>query len=1236
VGPAAAAQAQIAGSEEPFITDGAGRTYLGTTPLRIWHRTRGYGQEAAETAFGGRAALDLAGAVGFMDGQFRISNESQFGANVGGGVRWQYDGLLAPGGRILGVTGWYDGQETELGNYFNQGGVSLESLGEYIDLRLNANIPIEDTKQGDDVRFTGVAGFTGNFLTQGTVISQDVALRVVDFEVAPRIYNLNAWFYGGGYQMDGEGISEFGGKGGVRGYVTNDLAVDVGVSDDDVFGTLTVAQFIWTPGRTGSGPTSWVHTLADRMREPVYRNTYVATAQREIAGAVNLTDATGDDIRIVHVDSNATAPGDGSFENPYTSLASLAGAGTEQGDIILVHADTTYLDQSAILKDEQRFLGEGGGVEHTITTSQLGSVVIPESSAGARNGAIPIIDNSGTALNAVLLAVGNDEVSTFSPIEISNFDIRGGARAVYSDDDGAGAPTGVGGVNINQLTISNTTGNAIELNPLQETLADSSQRFRFQPTIDDITFTGVGGDDIRLTMAEANATSTVENIVISDITSTGGNGVGINLIGNKRAVTITDFEWDGGATGDGALRIEDAVGNVTMNGTNVIENGQSGTAFAISLVDGAGVHTVTGTTITNTGGDSIVANGGTGDLNFTGRIDQANVASVVSVSGGHDGDLSFRELTAGAGVIGATAGDGLQFNDADGTYTFVDAVELTGTVNAVNVANGSDAVITLSEAEFTNTTATTIIVDGGAANISLTGSITQSNNAAVLNVQGGHTGTLTFNELTSNAGVITATNGTGLQFNDADGSYTFNDRVFLNGGDAGVDVTNGSAGTFNFVDLDITNPTGVALNIDGSNVVFTSSGDITANNANAVTLQNNTGGSVTINNAITSDEGILVNANTGGTFLFSGQTTLTGTSDGVLITNNTAGSTQFSNVDVTKTGAGRGFVATSAAPGHTVTVLAGNGNVISTQTGVALQLNNIAAGGAGITFQSVSSDGAANGISITNVTGGAVNIGSSGAVAGAGGTIANSTGNAVAITNASNVTLNGLDVENTAAGFDGIEINHTNGVASTVTINNAEITGAGAMGIDYNRTASGTSRLTLNATVINTTTDESVNIDIGGSGAANLSIVNNNQFTNTDDEALVITTSGGAGKTVNLLVDGGTFTNNSTASTVDIATNGSGTVNATITDNTFTNNDAVSGRAFDMESVSPASTIRLNLNNNTGVNGSAANEFLLTETAGDFRIQDVATADDRNSGAIDFVPNQAAFTDDPGPIPPPQ
>ena len=73
-------------------------------------------------------------------------------------------------------------------------------------------------------------------------------------------------------------------------------------------------------------------------------------------------------------------------------------------------------------------------------------------------------------------------------------------------------------------------------------------------------------------------------------------------------------------------------------------------------------------------------------------------------------------------------------------------------------------------------------VSGGTVSTSYSGNVTQSNNAALVSVTNHTTGTITF------TGTLSATNGSGLQFNNADSttSYNFNGTNNLNGGDAGI------------------------------------------------------------------------------------------------------------------------------------------------------------------------------------------------------------------------------------------------------------------------------------------------------------------------------------------------------------------------------------------------------------------------------------------------------------------
>jgi hypothetical protein len=120
---------------------------------------------------------------------------------------------------------------------------------------------------------------------------------------------------------------------------------------------------------------------------------------------------------------------------------------------------------------------------------------------------------------------------------------------------------------------------------------------------------------------------------------------------------------------------------------------------------------------------------------------------------------------------------------------------------------------------------------------------------------GRHSGTLTFS-----TGTLSATGGTGLQFDNADGTYNFNGTTTLNGGDAGIDILNGSTGTFSFgTGTAITNPSGTAFNLSGataSNATVTYSGSISKNNAGvAINIDNHDSGTVAFQTGTLSSTG---------------------------------------------------------------------------------------------------------------------------------------------------------------------------------------------------------------------------------------------------------------------------------------------------------------------------------------------------------------------------------------------
>ncbi|MCA9263450.1 MAG: right-handed parallel beta-helix repeat-containing protein [Planctomycetales bacterium] len=958
---------------QPGFSSGGG--FLGSSPFRLWLQSGRPGQDEADIGIGMRGDAELNNGLLFLDAQYRLNGEDRGGVNIGGGLR-QFSSLGGVGvsPRILGTSFWYDGQTTTNDNYFNQVGVSIESLGEIFDFRANANIPFEDEQLGNNTIVTDNPAFFGNLLGRGTLTPTDVSLRVIELEAAVRVMRTNSWVYGAAYQMDGNGVSDLGYKAGIRGYLINDLVLELGASDDDTFGTSANVGLVWFPGRTPNGTGHGSHTIYDRMREPVYRNNYVATTQILTAGVDAFTDAQGDTIRVVHVDSGAGGGGDGSFESPLSSIDDVFGS-SQEGDLVVVHSGSVFEGQSIQLRDEQRLLGEGGDEMHIVTTSELGDVELPETSTGSRSGAVPIIRNAPG--DAIVLSPTTADGSTVTPIEVSNLVIDGGTR-------GVAAPNGVGEADLNRLTISDTTGNGIDLMPLIETLDDDSTQARFNPTISQVSFDNVGGDDIRLAAGEGVETGmpVLENIAISDVTSTNGNGQGINLSNNTSDVTISDYTLDGGTSALGGIRITEAGGNVTVTNASISNVSGAGVAF----LDSAGDHILTDVTIFDATNDdtppptsaAFLVSGGTANVDFTGQITQNTSGAAFLADDGHSGTITLNEMTEDEGVVIATNGTGLQFNSADGTYVFENSVFLAGGAAGIDVTGASSANITIRNADIMNPNDIAIHIAGtsaaepSTASMTFTGNITQTaNNHAVLSVSD-HTGTLAFNKRADDAAVIEASAGSGLQFSNADGAYTFNDEVELAGGNAGIDVLNDSDGTFAFDGGSIQSPTGPAINIVGGSSIMTYAGQITKDNAGAaISVSGGHAGTLIVTEGVAGEGSLNVTSGTGllfdnadGDYSFNNGVRLIGTDTAIQIVNGSTGTMTFNDTTISGTtnsavaieggSANLNFTGDITHTSNTAVVRVSDGhtgsvvfnentdgdNVINASNGTGLQFNN--------------------------------------------------------------------------------------------------------------------------------------------------------------------------------------------------------------------------------------------------------------------------------------------------------
>ena len=173
------------------------------------------------------------------------------------------------------------------------------------------------------------------------------------------------------------------------------------------------------------------------------------------------------------------------------------------------------------------------------------------------------------------------------------------------------------------------------------------------------------------------------------------------------------------------------------------------------------------------------------------------------------------------------------------------------------------------------------------------------------------------------------------------------DQVNVTGGTSALSLTNVTAtatGAINVSNAVFTNTSAAEVLISQGTIPVTlaATATISSNAGRSIDIQNRTGGTVTFNGAITdTGQGVFLNANTGSTINFTGGLSLSTTT----------------NPAFTATGGG-----TVSATQNNTTIV----NTITTTTGTALNVANTTIGASGLTFRSISANGAANGIVLNN------------------------------------------------------------------------------------------------------------------------------------------------------------------------------------------------------------------------------------------------------------------------------
>lgn len=519
----------------------------------------------------------------FGDARGIFRNDGTVGTNLGLGWR-QYDPET---NRIIGINGYWDFRETEH-NGFNQLGWGLESLGRFVDLRMNMYIPATaDESQLIPNRFEGNRMLTDRRENAMLGIEGEIGLSL------PPIGDLQACVFGGLYQFTNWRVGTASGW-RLRGELmyTEALALETSVQRDELFGTtwtiggsLRYVTPLLPPHLQGKKPMEHMfyrcreadcaRHVYHRLGDPVPRlRNIVLSVTEELA-----TTSTGVPLTFLHVQDGSA--GDGTYESPYGQLNDALADPRVGNAYVYARGNGIY--------DENVTLGTGyqvysNGPVQSVPT-QFGDQRLPHSGANLQLTGLPEIRGRVRMADAATLS-GFNVTDGIVADGVDGFTLRSNAATRSS----IGPPViirNVNGATIDQLLISEADGIGLAV-------LDSSL------DISGLTVTNTGGHAVEIVAASGDSVVNLSDVTIDDVQ---GRGIDARLLqaGNL---------------------------SLTLSGTNTISTQDTALHVANGLVStGRMVLSVNGLTAQSSGDAGVVLHGTSlmGGLFYLAELDNVNV-----------------------------------------------------------------------------------------------------------------------------------------------------------------------------------------------------------------------------------------------------------------------------------------------------------------------------------------------------------------------------------------------------------------------------------------------------------------------------------------------------------------------------------------------------------------------------------------------------------------------------------
>jgi hypothetical protein len=514
----------------------------------------------------------------------------------GGLVYRRYDDAY---NRIFGVNAFLDYDQGYGNHEWYRGTLGFESLGRYVDFRANGYFMLgDDSLVLSDTLLAGLSLSGNNAFQQRQQVASN-AYSGFDVETGGPIPLLGQYgqnLYGGAYYLTNDnGGDTVGFQARWEALITQNLTVNTRLTSDDTFGTNIWTALQYEIPNYKDRRILRPHTsVRERLQDPVYRhnrvhenidttiglealvnngedfnNNGLLDAGEDIDCDGILDAGTGLPYFLTHVDPNATGPGTGTFEDPFSTLQAAAAANVASIDIfriapraddsgtgLTVNGGMTLFDDQILLSSIQDYnLGAPGST---------GSIIF----------GVPTTTNLGPLISNPTMGVGG------SVIHLANNN-----RVIGMRLDGANAAGTIFGNGFqNTLPVTNVflTSNVVTNYSTGANLQDVTGKVEIVGN----QFTGLAGTSVDGLNLTAAAGSTVDLLLLNN-TATDNSGAGFSVIA-KAGSTINADDPDGAHCVTGILN------NVANNnGTGILTEAQAG-ATINAVVDG---NTATGNTL---------------------------------------------------------------------------------------------------------------------------------------------------------------------------------------------------------------------------------------------------------------------------------------------------------------------------------------------------------------------------------------------------------------------------------------------------------------------------------------------------------------------------------------------------------------------------------------------------------------------------------------------------------------